>query len=116
MAMSRLAYQVVEQSGGNRPPDLVVVPGLVLHLGLVWEEPAQTRFDLLARSWGSCVLPPRVAPSLAGDQGFRRSWARFERTSASLDAAVAPLRIDRDGDRVIAEIGNFLSGAGRKAA
>jgi pimeloyl-ACP methyl ester carboxylesterase len=192
----RIAYQVIEQSGGNRPLDLVVVPGLVSHLGLVWENPAQARFyralaqfarlilfdkrgtglsdrhkgvpsldqriddlqavmaaadvedaailgeseggllsllfaasfpgqvraltlygafihspeqawpahqvearfDLVERTWGACVLPPRVAPSLAGDQGFRRDWARFERMSASPAAAAALLRIDRDAD------------------
>jgi pimeloyl-ACP methyl ester carboxylesterase len=44
------------------------------------------------------VLPPRVAPSLAGDQAFRRNWARFERESASAATAAALLRIDRDAD------------------
>lgn len=192
----RIAYQVIEQSGGDRPLDLLVVPGLVSHLGLVWENPAQSRFyralaqfarlilfdkrgtglsdrdkgtpdldqriddlravmgaaavsraailgeseggltslllaatypaqvraltlygafihspergwpadqvearfDILERTWGACVLPPRVAPSLAADQKFRRGWARFERLSASAKTAATLLRIDRDTD------------------
>jgi hypothetical protein len=36
---ARIAYQVIEQSGDDRPLDLLVVPGLVSHLGLVWEKP-----------------------------------------------------------------------------
>jgi pimeloyl-ACP methyl ester carboxylesterase len=192
----RIAYQVIEQSGGSRPLDLLVVPGLVSHLGLLWEDPthagfcrqlssfarvilfdkrgtglsdrdhgpagleqrmddvgavldaaeaarpamlgiseggmmsllfaatyparlralalygafihswtrdwtpreAEKRFDLVERTWGTCVLPPRVAPSLAADQTFRRRWARFERESASAATAVALLRIDREAD------------------
>jgi pimeloyl-ACP methyl ester carboxylesterase len=192
----RIAYQVLEQTDGEKPLDLIVVPGLVSHLDLVWENPPQVRFyralaqvarlilfdkrgtglsdrdrgvpnldqriddlravmaaaavskaailgeseggltsllfaatypeevrsliiyggfihsperhwpahqvearfDLLERSWGACVLPPRVAPSLAADQGFRRDWARFERMSASAKTASALLRIDRDAD------------------
>jgi pimeloyl-ACP methyl ester carboxylesterase len=58
----------------------------------------EARFDLVERTWGTSVLPPRVAPSRAADQGFRRNWARFERMSASAAAAVALLRIDRDAD------------------
>jgi pimeloyl-ACP methyl ester carboxylesterase len=193
---ARIAYQVIEQSGGDRPLDLLVVPGLVSHLGLVWENPAQARFyralaqfarlilfdkrgtglsdrdkgvpgldqriddlravmaaaavsrpailgeseggltsllfaasypeqvralalygafihsperdwpadqvdarfDILERTWGACVLPPRVAPSLAADQKFRRDWARFERMSASAKTAATLLRVDRDTD------------------
>lgn len=192
----RIAYQVIEQSGDGQPLDLLVVPGLVSHLGLVWENPAQAqfyralaqfarlilfdkrgtglsdrdkgvpdldqriddlravmaaaavsraailgeseggltgllfaatcpeqvraltlygafihsperdwpadqvdaRFDILERTWGACVLPPRVAPSLAADQKFRRDWARFERMSASARTAATLLRIDRDAE------------------
>ncbi|HWB51219.1 MAG TPA: alpha/beta fold hydrolase [Stellaceae bacterium] len=62
------------------------------------EHQAEARFDLVARTWGTCVLPPRVAPSLAADQGFRRRWARFEQMSATPQAAAALLRVDRDAD------------------
>ena len=40
----RIAYQVVDQEGGDRALDLVMVPGLVSHLDLVWEDPAHARF------------------------------------------------------------------------
>lgn len=192
----RIAYQVVEQTGGEHALDLIVVPGLVSHLDLIWEEPAharfcrelatfsrlilfdkrgtglsdrehgvanlpermndvlavlkaagacrpamlgiseggmmsllfaatypemlrglalygafvhswtrswpdhqaEKRFDLVERSWGTGILPPRVAPSMAANQQFRRAWSRFERQSASPAAAAALLRIDRDAD------------------
>lgn len=46
----RIAYQVVEQTGGNRALDLVVVPGLVSHLDLIWTDPDHARFcEQLAR-------------------------------------------------------------------
>jgi len=58
----------------------------------------EARFDLVERAWGTGMLPPRVAPSMAADQEFRRAWSRFERESASAAAAVALLRIDREAD------------------
>lgn len=36
----RIAYQVL----GDGPCDLVVVPGLVSHLGLIWDDPDQVQF------------------------------------------------------------------------
>lgn len=62
------------------------------------EHQVEARFDLIERTWGTCVLPPRVAPSLAADQAFRRNWARFEQMSASPEVASTLLRIDRDAD------------------
>jgi pimeloyl-ACP methyl ester carboxylesterase len=62
------------------------------------EEQVEARFDLIERAWGTAALPPRVAPSMAADQEFRRNWARYERESASAAAAVALLRIDREAD------------------
>ena len=192
----RIAYQVVEQRGGDRALDLIVVPGLVSHLDLVWEDPAHARFcealagfarlilfdkrgtgrsdrdkgvpdldqrmddvravldaagapcpailgiseggmmsllfaatyperlrglalygafvhsptrtwpeaqvdvrfELVERVWGTGALPPRVAPSMAADQQFRRAWSRFELMSAHPADAAALLRIDRDAD------------------
>jgi len=192
----RIAYQIVEQSGGAEPLDLIVVPGLVSHLDLTWAEPAharfcaalaefsrlilfdkrgtglsdrdrgvanleqrmddvravldaagaerpavlgiseggmmsllyaatrpgqlralalygafvhsptlawpedqvEARFDLIERAWGAGALPPRVAPSRAADQDFRRAWSNFERQSASAETAVGLLRIDRKTD------------------
>jgi pimeloyl-ACP methyl ester carboxylesterase len=40
----RIAYQIVDQEGGDSPLDLVMVPGLVSHLDLIWEDPAHARF------------------------------------------------------------------------
>jgi pimeloyl-ACP methyl ester carboxylesterase len=59
---------------------------------------AEARFDLVERAWGSGLMPPSIAPSKAGDQAFRRNWARFEQQSASPEAAAALLRIDRETD------------------
>lgn len=36
----RIAYQVL----GNGPCDLIVVPGLVSHIGLIWDDPDQAQF------------------------------------------------------------------------
>jgi len=192
----RIAYQIVEQEGGNAPLDLVMVPGLVSHLDLIWNDPAharfcrdlvrfarlilfdkrgtglsdrdvappclhtrmddlhavmdaagarrpavlgiseggmmslllaatypervralalygafaqsptrawpahqvETRFDLVERSWGAQLMPPTVAPSMAGDPEFRRNWARFEQQSASPATARELLRLSRDAD------------------
>jgi pimeloyl-ACP methyl ester carboxylesterase len=41
---ARIAYQIVDQEGGDGPLDLVMVPGLVSHLDLVWDDPAHARF------------------------------------------------------------------------
>jgi pimeloyl-ACP methyl ester carboxylesterase len=192
----RIAYQIVEQEGGDGPLDLVIVPGLVSHLDLVWEDPAharlcrglarfarlilfdkrgtglsdrdvappclptrmddlhavmdaararqpavvgiseggmmsllfaatypervralalygafarsptrdwpahqvETRFDLVERSWGAQLMPPSVAPSMAGNPEFRRSWVRFEQQSASPATARELLRLSREAD------------------
>jgi pimeloyl-ACP methyl ester carboxylesterase len=192
----RIAYQVLAQEGGDAPLDLVVVAGLVSHLGLIWEEPTharfcrdlagfarvilfdkrgtglsdrgvappdlatrrddlravldaagaarpamlgiseggmmslsfaaacperlralalygafaqsptrawpphqvETRLDLVERCWGAQMMPPSVAPSMAGDQAFRRNWARFEQRSASPQMARALLQLSRDAD------------------
>ena len=61
-------------------------------------EQVEARFDLIERAWGTGALPPRVAPSRAADQAFRRAWSRFERESARASDAAALLRIDRDID------------------
>jgi pimeloyl-ACP methyl ester carboxylesterase len=62
------------------------------------EDQVEARFDLVERAWGTGALPPRVAPSRAADQEFRRNWSRFERESATASAAAALLRIDRELD------------------
>lgn len=40
----RIAYQVVGEPGGAGETDLVLVPGLVSHLDLIWDDPAYARF------------------------------------------------------------------------
>jgi pimeloyl-ACP methyl ester carboxylesterase len=62
------------------------------------DEQVAARFELIERVWGTGALPPRVAPSLAADQEFRRAWSRFERQSANAADAAALLRIDRAAD------------------
>ena len=57
-----------------------------------------TRFNLIERAWGTGLLPPTMAPSLANDAEFRRIWSRFERESASQAVAGALLRMDHDVD------------------
>jgi pimeloyl-ACP methyl ester carboxylesterase len=50
----------------------------------------QTRVrEQIRASWGEPLFLDRLAPSLADDPPFRRWWARFLRTSASLGAALA---------------------------
>jgi pimeloyl-ACP methyl ester carboxylesterase len=193
---ARIAYQVVDQTGGDSPRDLIVVPGLVSHLDLIWKSADHARFceslarfarvilfdkrgtglsdrdkgfpdlrtrmddvlavmdaagvrqpamlgiseggmmsllfaathaarlsalalygafaqsptrawpeaqlaarlDLVERAWGVATMPPSVAPSKAGDQEFRRNWARFEQQSASPAAARELLRLSREAD------------------
>lgn len=40
----RIAYQVVGEPGGEGECDLVLVPGLVSHIDLVWDDPAYASF------------------------------------------------------------------------
>jgi pimeloyl-ACP methyl ester carboxylesterase len=61
-------------------------------------EQVETRLDLVERAWGAQMMPPSVAPSKASDQAFRRSWARYERLSASPAAARELLRLSREAD------------------
>ena len=40
----RIAYQVIGEEGAEGKPDLVLIPGLVSHVGLIWEDPAYSHF------------------------------------------------------------------------
>jgi pimeloyl-ACP methyl ester carboxylesterase len=65
----------------------------------VWPEAqVATRLELVERAWGAQMMPPSVAPSKAGDQEFRRAWARFEQQSASPATARELLRLSREAD------------------
>ena len=58
----RIAYQIVEQEGGDGPLDLVMVPGLVSHLDLVWEDPAHARFCRGLARFARLILSTNAAP------------------------------------------------------
>jgi hypothetical protein len=47
-----VAYQVV----GNGPRDLIIVPGLVSHVELGWEEPLERRFRERLASFSRLIL------------------------------------------------------------
>lgn len=52
----------------------------------------------IERDWGQAVGLDRRAPSRAGDQRFRRWWARFLRASASPSAALSLIRMNAQID------------------
>jgi class 3 adenylate cyclase len=49
-------------------------------------------------SWGTGMLVPNFAPSLAGDVAFCRWWARFERLGASPSAVKTLMRMNSEID------------------
>ena len=55
--------------------------------------------ELVEKSWGTgSMSADYFAPSLARDEAFRRSWARFERLGVSPSGIKALLRITQDTD------------------
>lgn len=54
--------------------------------------------DMIERSWGSGSTVDQFAPSRAGDEAFRQSWARFERLAVSPAGAKAIARITYETD------------------
>src|SRR3989440_5767810 len=55
--------------------------------------------ELVEESWGTgSMSADYFAPSLASDEAFRRSWARFERLGVSPSGIKALLRITQDTD------------------
>lgn len=54
--------------------------------------------DHIAAAWGTGVSADVFAPSVAQDQSFRRSWARFERFAVSPAGIQALLRMLNDTD------------------
>ncbi len=70
-----------------------------------WAPPAEANESLALRldaTWGQGRTAERLAPSLAGDEAFRRWWARLERNSVGLRDFMgqAPVRADRGADLV----------------
>src|SRR5258708_7388496 len=55
--------------------------------------------ELVEKSWGTgSMSADYFAPSLARDEAFRRSWARFERLAVSPSGIKALLRITQETD------------------
>jgi hypothetical protein len=83
---AKIAYQV----SGTGPPDLVMVPGLVLYgtsyRGL--RAALLRRYRSVVRHWGNGRLVDLVAPSLAGPEA-RQAAGAFERAAASPAMAAA---------------------------
>lgn len=82
----RIAYQVL----GRDAPDLLVVPGLVSHLALVWDDPAQARFyEGLAAFTRVIVYDKRGTGLSDRDAGIPALDTRIADTLAVMDAAGA---------------------------
>lgn len=101
-------------------------PGLVRAPGQL-----EAAIGRIERNWGTGESLRRMAPSLADDKGALRTWARFERLSASPSAVIAirqmnwdidirhvlpairvpTLVLHRSGDLVVSvEAGRYLAG------
>ena len=61
-------------------------------------ESAGKFLELLEESWGTGISADGFAPSLAHDEVFRRSWARFERLAVSPSGIKALMRMAYDTD------------------
>jgi len=61
-------------------------------------EEFEARLSMLERAWGTGASVRRQAPSKASDEAFVRTFARFERLSASPSAASAIMRLNLDID------------------
>jgi class 3 adenylate cyclase len=55
-------------------------------------------FRQVDEEWGTGYFLPHVAPTLAGNEEFRRWWARFERLSSSPGNALAAVRVNTQID------------------
>ncbi|HVH79061.1 MAG TPA: alpha/beta fold hydrolase [Stellaceae bacterium] len=85
----RIAYQVVEQRAG-KPLDLVVVPGLVSHLGLLWDDPDHAHFCRQLSAFARLILFDKRGTGLSDRQhGVPDVQQRMEDVRAVLDAAGA---------------------------
>jgi class 3 adenylate cyclase len=54
--------------------------------------------DRMEKAWGTGESLALFAPSVAADENFRQSWARFERLGASPSAVVALMRMNSEID------------------
>jgi pimeloyl-ACP methyl ester carboxylesterase len=86
----RIAYQIVEQEGGDIPLDLVMVPGLVSHLDLVWDDPAHARFCRDLSRFARLILFDKRATGLSDrDVAPPCLQTRMDDLHAVMDAAGA---------------------------
>src|SRR5215472_14557597 len=85
----RMAYQVIEQDGGE-PLDLLVVPGLVSHLDLIWEDAPHASFWRRMAGFARVILFDKRGTGLSDrDCGVADLETRMDDTLAVLDAAEA---------------------------
>jgi pimeloyl-ACP methyl ester carboxylesterase len=61
-------------------------------------EEREAQIESMRNAWGTGASIERYAPSLAGDEAFRRWWAALERTAMSPGAAVALARMNMEID------------------
>ena len=86
----RIAYQIVDQEDGGMPLDLVMVPGLVSHLDLVWEDPAHARFCRNLSRFARLVLFDKRGTGLSDrDVAPPCLESRMDDLDAVMDAAEA---------------------------
>lgn len=80
----RLAYQVV----GDGAVDMVLVPGLVSHLGLLWEEPEHARFCRRLAEFTRLIMFDKRGTGLSDRKhGIGTVEQRLADTRAVIDAA-----------------------------
>ena len=77
----------------ERVSALVVFGTAANGASVITPERREMILDVLEEHWGEGALLPLYAPSAAGDEGFRRWWARFERGAATNAAARALLDV-----------------------
>ena len=86
----RIAYQVIDQTAGDDRRDLIVVPGLVSHLDLIWKSADHARFcENLARFARVILFDKRGTGLSDRDKGIPDLRTRMGDVLAVMDAAGA---------------------------
>lgn len=84
----RIAYQVVGEAVGQGKTDLVLVPGLVSHLDLIWEEPEHAQFCGELAGFARLIMFDKRGTGLSDrDRGIAGIEDRMADTIAVMDAA-----------------------------
>jgi pimeloyl-ACP methyl ester carboxylesterase len=85
-----VAYQVVDQTGGDEPLDLIIVPGLVSHLDLTWEDLEHAQFCKELARFSRLILFDKRGTGLSDrDAGVPDLKTRVGDTLAVMEAADA---------------------------